>query len=126
MTAEPAPAAPRDSASDPGPPPEIAPRLSEAEVQSLAAIIRDVSGEDIAETNHWELDTMAPLNAESTVSSSRPLSSVRELSGSGAGCTSAFTERKQMTYSRLYPLHHQHNNNPPKNTPKPKPRCPRD
>lgn len=69
MTADPEPATPDDSTSDPGPAlTAVAPRLSEAEVQSLKAIIHDISGAEAAETSHWELDSMAPLNARSTVS----------------------------------------------------------
>lgn len=69
MTADPPqPATPADSTSDPGPAlAAVEPPLSEAEVQSLRAIIHDVSGEDPAATSYWELATMAPFNAESTV-----------------------------------------------------------
>lgn len=68
MTAEPPAAPPADSSSDRGPALAVSPHLSEAEVQSLRAVIHDVKGHDPAETNHWELDAMAPLNAGSIVS----------------------------------------------------------
>lgn len=69
MTAESHPTTPpRASDSDPDPGAAAPRRLSEAEVQSLKAIIHDVKGPGAAETNHWELETMAPLNAASIVS----------------------------------------------------------
>lgn len=68
MTADPQPATPADSTSDSGPAlAAVEPRLTEAEVQSLKAVIHDVSGEDPAATSYWELGTMAPFNADSTV-----------------------------------------------------------
>lgn len=89
MTAEPHPTPPRDSDSDPDPGAAAPRRLSEAEVQSLQAIIHDVKGPGAADTNHWELETMAPLNAASTVSFPSFVCPAGEFSGGVTVGTSA-------------------------------------
>ncbi|SPO00885.1 related to coenzyme A diphosphatase [Cephalotrichum gorgonifer] len=72
MTAETEPAPRPDTDSDhPSLSAVPAPLLTEAEVQSLTAIIHDVSGSSPAETNHWELETMAPLNVVSAAAIAR-------------------------------------------------------